>query len=129
VFLRAYFKGRDQREREEEIRKAEMWYREALRMLEEEPDSPERRKIALTTGREYARMVRESSGESLFDELALMNDINVIAGQQVASPTTRKAPQPLSYEERLARLQRLAAEGHLTKDEYVEARKRLLSEL
>lgn len=128
VFGRAYFNARDERERLEEIQEAEAAYRVALFALEVEPKNAERRRAALAAGREYARVMRENRGATLFDEMALMNDINAIAGQQVSAAAGQVAPQ-LSYEERLARLQRLAAEGHLTKDEYVEKRKRLLDEL
>jgi hypothetical protein len=114
------------------LRSAEEAYQKALHDLRRAPHSSKQREATLLAGREYARVARENKRETIFDEIALMNDINAIAGQQVsAQPTGRKEqtePQ-LSYEERLERLQRLAAAGHLTKDEYVEKRRRLLDEL
>jgi hypothetical protein len=67
-----------------------------------------------------------------FDEVALLNDMSAIGGQQVSAQPTGRTEQvdpQLSYEERLERLKQLAAAGHLTKEEYVEKRKRLLDEL
>lgn len=116
------------KERERVIKEAWEKYWTALQQLRQVPHSSERREATLTAGREYVRLVREGGRETVFDEVALMNDINAAAGQQVSATVGQAGPQ-LSHEERLMRLQKLAAEGHLTKEEYVEARKRLLSEL
>lgn len=113
--------------RNTELRAAQRKYQKALERLKEMPNNSEQRQATLLAGRQYARLIRESGSETLFDEVALLNDMNAVAGQQVAPGGSE--PPAMSYEERLARLQKLAAEGHLTKEEYVEARKRLLHEL
>jgi hypothetical protein len=105
------------------------WY--ALEELRESPDSSQEREATLHAGREFARLVREGGSETVFDEVALMNDINAIAGQQVFARSTERGQRAddLSIEERLVRLRKLAEAGQVTKEEYLERRKRVLDQL
>jgi hypothetical protein len=110
---------------------AEEKYRKSLHQLKKAPNSSDQREATLRAGREYARIARENKRETIFDEMALMNDMNAIAGQQVTSQpaTVSHVPQGSSVEERLARLRKLADGGHITEEEYSDRRARLLDEI
>jgi hypothetical protein len=51
-------------------------YQEALKELKSRPNDPDLREKVLQFGRVYAAKVRNEKGTSIFDEVALMNDIN-----------------------------------------------------
>lgn len=56
-----------------QVRKA---YQESLQKLKHDPNNPDLRELTLKIGRQYADLTRNSDGRSVFDEVALMNDIN-----------------------------------------------------
>jgi hypothetical protein len=66
-------------ELEREARAAHKAYLGALDDLKDDPDNPDARQEALRLGREYAALTRELQGlggHTIFDEVALMNDLN-----------------------------------------------------
>ncbi|MBI2441562.1 MAG: SHOCT domain-containing protein [Lentisphaerae bacterium] len=56
--------------------KAKKAYKDSLRKLKQDPNNPDLRERTLQLGRHYSQMMRDSKGHTLFDEVALMNDIN-----------------------------------------------------
>ena len=56
--------------------KAKKDYQESLQRLKRDPNDPDLREKTLELGRYYSNLIRDSKGHSLFDEVALMNDIN-----------------------------------------------------
>lgn len=51
-------------------------YRNSLRKLKTDPANSDLRQMTLNLGRVYSNLVRDNKGNTLFDEVALMNDIN-----------------------------------------------------
>ena len=60
-------------------------YQHGLERLKHDPHNPDRRLETLTLGREYANLARSGEGVMIFDEVAIMNEINAAcagAGKQ-----------------------------------------------
>jgi len=91
--------------------------------LKKYPTDPDAKQHALEVGRGYAAMTREQKNVTIFDEMALMNDINAAtAGAVAARPAT-------SVETRLQELERLRANGLITDAEYAAKRQQLIDEM
>lgn len=97
-------------------------YEYSITRLKSSPNNPDLRQKALRVGRKYARVVREDGRETLFDEMALMNDINAVSGGAVTN-SKQTASQ------RLHHLQELKEQGLITEDEYNEKRLVILDEM
>lgn len=126
--------------RRRRIAEAEEIYNEWLQELRAFPTDSAVRIQTLEAGREYARALRESGNETIFDEVALLNDINAIAGSSVSKSIERQQPsaprkvepeveQPKSHEDRLRALADLRSKGLITEDEYNERRTKILDEI
>lgn len=112
--------------------KARQAYQNSLVELRNDPTNPEKRQQTLALGRAYSNLTRDQKGVTLFDEVALMNDINAACGG--AATLTQPAPtiiasSAMSVEARLARLQTLKDQSLITASEYEIKREQLLSEL
>ena len=64
-------------------------YDKALAELKVDPRNPEKRQRTLQLGREYSKTTRDDKGITVFDEVALMNDINA-ACAAATGPETEK---------------------------------------
>lgn len=51
-------------------------YESFLRKLKNDPNNPDLRETTLQLGRRYSNLMRDNKGHTIFDEVALMNDIN-----------------------------------------------------
>jgi hypothetical protein len=107
-------------------------YLAALGRLKADPANPDLRQTTLALGRRYSNLTRNQRGVTVFDEVALMNDINaacaatsVATPQRTALPAAPKEP----VEVRLARLAELRAKGVIDGFEYAEQRRRILAEV
>lgn len=58
------------------LKAAETSYRDSLQKLKRDPNNPDLREMTLERGRKYSNMARDNKGHTIFDEMALMNDIN-----------------------------------------------------
>lgn len=110
--------------------KARSAYRAALDDLKNDPANPHLREETLRLGRHYAYLLRNRRGRALFDEVALMNDINaacaaVTVQRQVVAPP----PPPASIEDRLTRLHDLKTRGLISEAEYDVRRREILHEV
>lgn len=56
--------------------RAKKAYEGSLAKLKREPNDPDLRAKALQLGRHYSNLLRDSKGRTMFDEVAIMNDIN-----------------------------------------------------
>ncbi len=65
-----------QREAAAALKLAEKDHLESLNVLKQDPHNPDARERTLAKGRVYATRARSGAGVNLFDEVALMNDIN-----------------------------------------------------
>ena len=114
---------------------ARQTYLESLETLKRRPADPDLRQSALELGRVYSNLTRNSKGVTIFDEVALSNDINAAcaaAARPDLTPAATHASQPTpsaSLEDRLNRLKALLATGVITDAEYRERRAKLLAEI
>lgn len=65
---------------------------------------------------------------TVFDEVALANDIQTACGTQTA-PQPHLAQDSLSPEQRLERLQALKGKGLISEEEYLAKRSQILNDL
>jgi len=108
---------------EQALEAAHQAYQSALARLKQYPTDPDAKRHALDVGRGYANMTREQKGVTIFDEMALANDISAAtAGAVAARPAT-------SVEGRLQELETLRAKGLITDAEYAAKRQRLIDEM
>ena len=114
--------------------KAKAAYQASLEQLSKDPTNPDLRKSTLDLGRVYSNLTRNKKGVSLFDEVALMNDINAACGGTTAiaksnnSPTLNISDGP-SLQDRLMRLTQLKEQGLVNDEEYQAKRQQLLNEV
>jgi hypothetical protein len=104
-------------------------YQSSLTRLKSNPTNADLRQRTLSLGRVYSNLTRSKKGVTLFDEVALMNDINAAcAGAVTASPSTQ-TPSRQTIEQRLAKLSDLKAKGLIDDQEYNSRRQKILDEV
>lgn len=113
------------------LEKAKAAYRASLAALAENPTDTVLHQKTLELGRTYSNLTRDRKGVTLFDEVALMNDINAACGAKVgiAGQTPTAAPAPPTTEDRLKKLALLNEQGLVDDQEYNERRRKILDEL
>lgn len=105
-------------------------YRRSLAQLKEEPGNPDLRQQTLALGRRYSHLMRDKKGNTVFDEVALMNDINAAcagAGSQARTSLPERAEGDI--EQRLERLAGLKQRGLIDDLEYTTRRKEILESI
>jgi hypothetical protein len=111
-------------------------YQNSLVYLKAHPTDSEVRQGTLEYGRRYSNVTRNSKGVTIFDEVALMNDINAACGGTTA--ITEKAPaisevkspsQSQTIEVRLGKLAELRNSALITEREYDSRRQKILDEI
>lgn len=116
------------------LKEARQAYRDSLQKLGEHPTHRALRQRTLELGRAYSNLTRGKKGVTLFDEVALMNDINAACGSAMTVVNARQrqpgssSGEP-STEQRLARLRELHAKGVIDDEEYRGQRSRILGSL
>ena len=110
-----------------QLRRAFANYRQSLELLKQQPNNPELRQRALELGRYYSNLTRANRGVTVYDEVALANDINAACagGSHAARESTATRP----IEERLDQLKTLFEKGVIGEQEYSERRGKLLDEI
>src|SRR6185369_13818480 len=95
------------RDREaKQLKAAKDAYFDALRRLKANPTNADLRQTTLQLGRAYSNLTRNKSGVTIFDEVALSNDINA-ACAGAATLVTNKQAQSQTIEARLHKLTEL----------------------
>lgn len=79
-------------------------------------------------GRTYSNLTRDNKGVTIFDDVALSNDINA-ACAAAGAPQTQNAAAPHSVDSRLSRLVDLHRKGLIDDGELQAQRSRILREL
>jgi hypothetical protein len=110
-------------------------YRRTLELLKTRPSDPDLRQRTLEWGRHYSNLARQrkgGTGVTIFDEVALSNDINAACAaasraMSTAEPASIASSPPI--EDRLSRLKSLFDSGAITPEEYRERRNRILDEV
>jgi hypothetical protein len=126
------------------IEAARYAYQEALTDLKKHPADPNKKQHALTLGRTYSNLTRNKRGVTIFDEMAVMNDLNAAtahAYQAAPSPTSYVPPtapaaytpasstQTLDPAERLRKLDDLKTQGLINAEEHAARRAKILEDL
>jgi hypothetical protein len=105
-------------------------YQVSLSRLKSDPTNPDLRQNTLALGRIYSNLTRKKRGVTLFDEVALMNDINAAcAGATHGSQNHAQTSAAASIEERLSRLTDLRSKDLIDEEEYRLRRQQILDQL
>jgi hypothetical protein len=103
-------------------------YYDALRKLKANPTSADLRQSTLQLGRIYSNLTRNKKGVTIYDEVALSNDINAAcAGAATLIATPKEQSQTI--ESRLQRLAELKNKGLIDEEEYTARRTKVLDEV
>lgn len=106
-------------------------YEHSLTELKTDPGNADLRQRTLQLGRSYSNLTRNKKGVTVFDEVALMNDINAACAGAASLPSV-ELPTPSSkgsIEDRLSRLAELKVQGLIDEEEYKLRRQRILDEI
>jgi hypothetical protein len=106
----------------EALEEAQRAYRTCLERLKADPTNPNLRQEVLHLGRVYSNLTRNKMGVTVYDEVALQNDIDAACAGAVSMPAK-------SVEERLAKLGELLKAGHISEQEHRERRQKILDEI
>ena len=121
--------------------KAKAEYQASLAQLRANPANASLRQRTLTLGRNYSALTRNNKGVTIFDEMALMNDINAACGGTAVLSNTLVSPNPYAHvatavpitsapvEDRLARLTKMRQQELISDAEYQSKRQQLLDEM
>jgi hypothetical protein len=101
-------------------------YQHSLVQLKNDPTNAELRQSTLALGRKYSQLTREDGRVTIYDEMALMNDINAACAAAASPPSGTSSP---TIEQRLMTLKDLLNKGLIDEQEYKARRQRILSEL
>ena len=114
--------------RDRAIKEARAAYLESLAALKERPTNADLKQRTLALGREYSNLTRDSKGNTLFDEVALMNDINA-ACAAATGPTSAVVGSAASAEDRLRILNDLRTKGLVDDAEFAKRRGEILDSI
>lgn len=115
--------------------KARVDYQQALGYLRQNPTDPRAREDTLAKGRIYSNLTRNSQGVTIYDEMAIKNDLDAACAAHAAPisqplPPAVAPPSPnSSAAARLEKLNELKASGLITDDEFATKRAAILAEL
>jgi hypothetical protein len=80
--------------RTNETKKAKAVYDGSLNDLKRDPNNPDLRQRTLLLGRQYAELLRNGDSRTVYDEVALMNDINAACARATTPATPADIQQP-----------------------------------
>jgi hypothetical protein len=103
-------------------------YKQSLEVLKQQPNNPELRQRALEWGRYYSGLTRDNKRVTVYDEVALANDINAACAGAGSIENANAATPTRSIEERLEQLKALLSKGAISEQEYSERRSKILDE-
>jgi len=107
-------------------------YLESLAKLKLAPTDADLKQRTLALGRAYSNLTRDKKGNTLFDEVALMNDINAACAaasvSQLAVASSSMSPKQ-NIEERLKTLSGLKEKGLIERSEYEKRRSEILGSI
>ena len=116
--------------RKKALAKAKASYQAALSKLKSDPTNADLRQRTLGLGRVYSNLTRRRRGVTVFDEVALMNDINAACAGATSVPRKMEPPaEAASIENRLAKLSDLRSKGLINEQEYVSRRQKIIDEI
>jgi hypothetical protein len=101
-------------------------YSDSLEQLKEDPHNSDLREQVLALGRQYASRLRRVGLVSVFNEVALTNDIKAALAEAASKVAPDDADSRPSVEQRLAKLDALRKKNLVTAAEYQERRRKIL---
>lgn len=125
IGLIAYFKA-------EALKQARARYEASLAALKRDPNNADLKQATLALGRAYSQLTRDKKGVTLFDEVALMNDINAACAGAGLHPQQRVVAASQvqeSVEQRLQKLSDLSAKGLISQTEHDQRRSAILNSI
>ena len=112
------------------IEAARLAYLQSLATLKQTPTDANAKQHTLALGRAYSTQTRDKKGNTLFDEVALMNDINAAcAAAAIVTSVHVAASTSTSVELRLQTLTDLRNKGIIELVEYDKRRTEILSSI
>ncbi|WP_167369442.1 SHOCT domain-containing protein [Pandoraea pulmonicola] len=115
-----------QREREA----AHQRYISSLDELKRNPTNADIKQKTLALGRHYSNLTRDKKGNTLFDEVALMNDINAAcAGAVHTGQAPTAAGSPVAVEDRIRKLKDLHEKGLISPEDFQKRRDEILASI
>ena len=115
--------------KQRELEAAKTSYMNSLEELKQHPANPELRQATLAKGRHYSNLTRNKKGVTMFDEVALMNDINAACAGAATFKSSFAEAVSDSIEERLKKLAKLKESNLITEQEYNDKRVAILAEV
>lgn len=119
--------------KQKQLDAARQAYQDSLALLKTRPTSADLRARTLELGRNYSNLTRDKKGVTVFDEVALSNDIGAAcAAAAVAPPVPAQAPvasSKPSIHERLRQLDELRNQALINDSEYAARREKILDEV
>jgi hypothetical protein len=103
-------------------------YQNSLVELKANPTSADLRQKTLERGRAYSNLTRNKGGVTIFDEVALMNDIEAACAGAAISEN-RAGAQKQTIEGRLEKLADLKVKGLIDEQEYAARKQKILDEV
>lgn len=103
-------------------------YFDALRRLKANPTSADLRQRTLQLGRTYSSLTRNKGGVTIYDEVALSNDINAACAGATTLVANKEA-QSQTIESRLEKLAELKSKGLIDEHEYAARRTKILDDV
>jgi len=120
----------EQSRRDKELQQAYQAYQDSLKTLKANPTNADLKQSTLMLGRQYSNLTRENKGTTVYDEMALMNDINAAtAAAMVATQPAISQGSKQSVEDRLQSLKGLRDKGLIDDQEYNTRRMKILEEI
>lgn len=105
-------------------------YQKALASLKVDPRNADLRQQTLALGRTYSNLMRDKKGQTVFDEVALMNDINAACAGASDFPAVMPAiVKQDDIEARLGKLLSLKNRNLIDESEYSARRREILESI
>ena len=101
----------------------------SLARLKENPTDPDLRQATLAFGRTYSNLTRNNKGVTIFDEVALSNDINAACGGATRLANEKPTSHTQTIESRLQKLTDLKNGGLISEEEYAARRQKILDDV
>jgi hypothetical protein len=110
--------------------KAKNAYQRSLNQLKHDPANSDLRQQTLALGRTYSNLMRNNNGNTIFDEVALMNDINAAcaSAHQMIGNHSQVASQE-SIEDRLTKLQNLKDKGLIDENDLARRKREIMDQI
>jgi hypothetical protein len=121
IALVVYLIWRNNRTKLENMDRAKQAYYDSLEQLKQDPTNPNLRQQTLQLGREYADREQDSTGETVFDEAHLKNDLDAVCAGAGGVGVVRA-----SASAEIRKLTELLEEHILTPEEWQSAKAQLV---